>query len=105
MTFTSFHFVFKPECSENDEDSLFNEIKNGVHFSYDNIDFLNDDSSLEILEYDTSISEKVCHKNAKKYINSTRCSTSLCLLSFGISKQKIQPKTDVKTAYCKVAFP
>ena len=103
MTLTSCYFGFKPECSENGEDSLFNEIKYGVHFSYENIDFLNDDSSLEILEYDTSISEKVCHKNAKQitpldalhhYI-STSC----------ISSPKIEPKTDVKTAYCKVTFP
>lgn len=53
----------KAEFSENDEYLLFNDIKRGVHFSDDNNDF--HDSSLEILEYDTSISEKVCHKMPK----------------------------------------
>lgn len=60
MTLTLFYFVFKAEFSENDEYLLFNDIKRGVHFSDDNNDF--HDSSLEILEYDTSISEKVCQK-------------------------------------------
>lgn len=55
-----FTFVSKPESSDDDEESLFNVIKHGVHFPDDDND-LHNDSSLEILEYDTSISEKVCH--------------------------------------------
>lgn len=86
MIFILFYFVFKFECFENDEDLLFNEIKNGVYFLYDNIDFFNDDLSFEILEYDISISEKVCYKNVKKYINFIRCFIFFCLLLFGILK-------------------
>lgn len=103
---TAFTFIFyflKPECSENDDDSLFNAIKHGVHFSDDNNDFRND-SSLEILEYDTSISEKVCHKNAGKYIKTASCSSRPCLFSFGNSRPKIEHKTDVKIDHCKVTF-
>lgn len=58
----TFVFVSKPEYSDDDEDSLFNAIKHGVHFPDDDND-LHNDSSLEILEYDASISEKVRYKN------------------------------------------
>ena len=50
-------FFQQPEYSDDEEDSLF------VHFSDDNSDILKDVNFAEIIDYDTSLSEKVGVQN------------------------------------------